>query len=64
MKTSPPTRPQRPYHRELPTGQTYAVAIVATPSGPRAAAVETMLAACEVGGLILEKVLFTRLQGL
>ena len=50
------------YHLELPAGRAYDAAIVATPSGPRAAAVEKLLAACEVGGLILEKVLFPRLE--
>ena len=57
------TAPDRAsYHTSLPAGRSYAVVIVATDSGPRAAVTESVLSGCEAGAIVFEKVLFTRPQ--
>lgn len=46
----------------LPDGAHYDVVVVATSSGPRAAATRDLLTRCTVGAVIFEKILFTRLE--
>jgi len=50
------------YHTSLVPGRSYDLAIIATSSGPRAAVTRELLSICQVGAIVFEKVLFTRLE--